>query len=358
MRPQVFRTRISELFGIRHPILCGGLFLLADARYVAAAVNAGCMGFITALSFADDPEAFRDELRKCRALTNGKPFGVSIAFSPRPGVDERLAPFVEIVIEEGVRFVETSGGNPSRFLPVFKEAGCIVIHKVPAVRYALSAQRMGVDALTVVGGEAGGHPGVYMVGNMVQAALAGDAIELPLAIGGGMGTGRHLVTALAMGADAMLVGSRMLAAAEIWAAAAYKERIVAATELDNRVVMKIFRDNHRVLDNEAARAVEELERRGVTDFEAYRALVSGSATRRAYETGDLSKGMIDLGPAAVFAREIKPLEAIVDQLIDEAVQAKARIEAKSVQSRTSSVKSRPLRGRWGIPTGGRKTPPP
>jgi nitronate monooxygenase len=325
VRPQVFRTRITELFGIAHPILCGGLYLLADARYVAAAVNAGCMGFITALSFSDSAEDFRREIRKCRALTGGKPFGVSIAFSARPGVDERLAPYIAVVIEEGVKFVETSGGNPARFLPMLKEAGCIVIHKVPAVRYALSAQKMGVDAVTVVGGEAGGHPGIDMVGNIVQAALAADAVTLPLAVGGGMGTGRHLVTALAMGADAMLTGSRMLTASEIWAHDAYKQRIVAANELDSRVVMQTFRDNHRVLDNDTARAVDALERQGVQDFEAYREHVNGRLTRRAYETGDYSKGLIDVGPAAVFAREIKPVEAIIDDIVDEAVQAVERI---------------------------------
>ena len=140
-----------------------------------------------------------------------------------------------------------------------------------------------------------------------------------------MGTGRHLVTALAMGADAMLVGSRMLVAKEIWAHQAYKDRVVSANELDSRVVMKIFRDNHRVLDNEAARAVEALEARGVADYEPYRALVSGHSTRRAYETGNLAKGMIDLGPAAAFANEVKPVEAIIDQLIDEACMSADRV---------------------------------
>lgn len=232
MRAQTFKTRITELFGIRHPILCGGLYLLADARYVAAAVNAGSMGFITALSFPDEPEAFRREIRKCRELTGGKPFGVSIAFSQRTGIDERLARYVAITVEEKVKFVETSGGNPASHIATLKDAGCIVMHKVPAVRYAISAQKLGVDAICVVGAEAGGHPGTYMIGNMVQAPLAADAINLPLVIGGGMATGRHLVTSLAMGADAMLLGSRMLAAQELWSHQAHKERVIAATEND------------------------------------------------------------------------------------------------------------------------------
>ncbi|HEY8442763.1 MAG TPA: nitronate monooxygenase [Xanthobacteraceae bacterium] len=331
MRPQLFRTRTTQLFGIRHPILCGGLIWLADASYVAAAVNAGGMGFITALSFPGNPERLRAEVRKCRTLTEGKAFGVSLAFSARPNVNDRLLPYIDIIREEKIPFVETSGGNPAPFLPMLKEAGCIIIHKVPAVRYALSAEKMRVHAITVIGGEAGGHPGTYMLGNMVQAPLAADAVKLPLAVGGGMATGRHLVTALAMGADAILLGSRMLSASEIWAHPRYKERILAANEFDNGVAMKIFRRHHRVLDNEAARAVEDLETRGIADFESYRSLVSGRATRGAYETGDLSQGMLDLGPAGVFAREIKPVEAIFDELIDEAISALERLERLNAQ---------------------------
>lgn len=325
MRPQFFKTPITELFGIRHPILCGGLMWLADARYVAAAVNAGSMGFITALSFPDDPEAFRREVKKCRELTQGKPFGVSISFSARANVNERLLPYLKIIADEKVKFIETSGGSPQQYLPMLKDAGCVVIHKVPAVRYALSAEKLGVDAITVVAGEAGGHPGVYMVGNMVQGVLAADAITLPLAIGGGMGTGRHLVTALAMGADAMMVGSRMLVAEEIWAHPDYKKRIAAASEMDHRVVKKIFRDNHRVFDNDTSRAVEALEAEGVTDFERYRPLSAGKLARGAYESGDTSQGLIDYGPAGVFAREIQPVEQIIDGMIDEAHVAMQRV---------------------------------
>jgi nitronate monooxygenase len=325
MRPSVFRTRITELFGIRHPVLCGGLQWLADARYVAAVVNAGAMGFITALSFPDDPEAFRREVRRCRELTGGRPFGVSISMSGRAGVDARLHPFVDVIVDEKVRFVETSGGSPHEFVPRLKDAGCTVIHKVPAVRYARSAQKLDVDALSVIGAEAGGHPGVFMIGNMVQGVLAADAVTKPLAIGGGMGTGRHLVTALAMGADAMLLGSRMVLAEEIWAHRAYKEHLLTLDETRSRVVMEIFRHHHRVLDNESARAVALLEREGVTDFERYRPHVAGSVTRRAYETGDWRTGMIDMGPAGVFAQAIQAAEEIIDQIIDEACVAMRRL---------------------------------
>lgn len=332
MRPQIFRTRITELFGIRHPILCGGLIWLADANYVAAVVNAGAMGFITALSFPDNPEEFRAEIRKCRRLTGGRPFGVCLPFSMRQGVNDRLSPYVRIVLEERVRFVETSGASPAQFVGVLKDGGCTVIHKAPLVRHALSAQKLGVDALTVIGGEAGGHPGPYLVSSMVQSAIAAESLRLPLAVGGGMATGRHLISALALGADAMLMGSRMLAAREIWAHDRYKERVIAAGELDNRVVMKVFRDHHRVLDNETARAVEELERRGVTAFEAYSALVSGRLTRAAYASGDTSRGLMDLGPAAAFVRGVQSVEQIFDEIIDDAVRAVSRIDSAQVRA--------------------------
>ena len=326
MRDQIFRTCVTELFGIRHPILCGGLQWLADARYVAAVVNAGGMGFITCLSFPDEPERFRREIQKCRELTGGRPFGVSISLPRRPNVKEFLEPFVNIVVQERIRFIETSGNNPAWLLPRLKAAGCIVIHKVPAVRYAMTAAREEVDAVTVISGEAGGHTGQYMVGQIVQAPLAADALRKPLVVGGGMGDGRHLVAALSLGADGIILGSRMVVAEEIWAHRAYKEHIVRLSESGSRVVMGSFGKQHRVLDNEAARKVSALESSGVADFEQYRELVAGAIVRNAYVDGDWSQGMIDMGPAAAFADEIKPVEAIFDEIIDEANASMQRMQ--------------------------------
>ena len=326
MRAPLFRTRITDLFGIRHPVLCGGLQWLADANYVAAVVNAGAMGFITAMSFPDDPEAFRRELKKCASLTGGRPFGVSLAISRRLGANERLDPYVDILVDEGVRFVETSGDSPAAFLPRLKSAGCIVIHKVPAVRYAISAERLDVDAITVIAGEAGGHPGRFAVPQIIQGPLAADAVTKPLALGGGMATGRHLVTALAMGADAILIGSRMVVAEEVWAHRAYKEHVVGIDESASRLVMKRFGKHHRVLDNAAARAVEALETEGVDDFARYETHVAGHVARDAYASGEFERGMIDMGPSGVFAKAIEPVESIIDSIVDEAARAKERLD--------------------------------
>lgn len=324
-QPQ-FQTPVTELFGIRHPILAGGLMWLSDANYVAAVVNAGCMGFITAKTFPD-PDAFRDELQKARTLTGGKAFGVNIYLSVHRDDTALVSGHIDILLEEGVRFVETSGLPPADILGRLKDGGCTVIHKVAAVRHALSAAKLPVDAITVVGAECGGHPGLHMVGSIVQALRAAQVIDKPLAVGGGFGHGAQLVAALAMGAGAILVGTRFLVAEEIWAHGDYKERLIEAGETDTRVIMARLRNTYRVLDNEAARAVEALELQGKRDFEDYRALVGGGAQKTAYDTGDWNQGVLSMGQSAVFADQVMPVAAIVDQIMDEAGAALARLDS-------------------------------
>ena len=324
MRPPLVTTRLTQLFGIRHPLFCGGLIWLADARYVAAVVNAGGMGFITALSFPD-PEEFRKQIQLCRELTQGKPFGVNLSVSRRPGVNERIRPHIDVVIQENVRFIETSGSNPVELLPRLKDIGCIVMHKVPYLKYAESAVRSGVDAISVVGGEAGGHPGPLLMGTMVQAGLGAERIDVPWAIGGGIGSGRQLIAALAMGADGVLLGSRMLAAREIWAHEDYKRQIIAGDGTESRIRMTVFRDHHRVLDNETSRSVAGLEAQGITDFEQYRSHVDGRLARHAYETGEIERGMIDYGQSVAYVDKSESVEEIFDQMIDDAARALRRL---------------------------------
>lgn len=326
MREQLFPTRITELFGIRHPILCGGMLHLSDAKYVAAVVNAGGMGFIGAWNFPD-PKDFLDQVRKCRDLTQGKSFGVNISVSRRPGVNEMLKPHVDIVIREGVKFVETSGSSPAHILGPLQGAGVKVIHKVPSVRYALTAQREGVDAITLVGAECGGHPGYMMIGTIVQAALAAGKFSVPWVLAGGIGTGQQILGAIAMGADGVLMGSRMLVAEELWSHPRYKRRVVEGTGEDSCIVMASFNRHHRVLRNEAAEKVLAMEASGIKDIEAYVDIISGSEVRKAYETGDYSIGMLDYGQAVAFAKEIKPVEAIYDELVDQLAEAKRRLLA-------------------------------
>jgi NADH:quinone reductase (non-electrogenic) len=327
MREPLVKTRITELLGIRHPILCGGMGpAISDARYVAAVVNAGGMGFIVAAGWGNDPEGLRDQVRMCRSLTGGKPFGVNLYISRQPGGLERARAHVEVLREEGVACVETAGASPEPLLPALREAGIKVLHKVPAVRYAISASRLGVDAIILVGAECGGHPGIYQIGTMVQAAHAPAVLNVPVVVGGGIGTGSQIAAALAMGAEGVVLGTRMLVAEELWIHKSYKEFVAAADGTESVVVKKALRDHHRVYHNESARAVLELDDRREMDFEQYRPHVIGTLTREAYVTGNPAKGMLDFGHSAVFADCIEPAERIFDRLIDEATSALARLD--------------------------------
>ena len=321
-----FKTRITELFGIEHPILCGGLMWLSDAAYVAASVNAGGMGFITARTFPD-PEIFRAELRKCHQLTGGRPFGVNLYLTPREADNSLLKGHTQILLEEGVRIVETSGLPPKDLLPALKEAGAKVMHKTSTVRHAVSASKLGVDVIALVGAECGGHPGLQMIGTMVQTPLAAERIALPMAIGGGIGHGSQIAAALAMGADAVLIGTRMLAAHEINARDAYKQRMIDADENSTRLIMQSFRNTSRVLNNRDARAVAELEAAGQNDYEHYRPFVAGGQQKTAYETGDWERGVLSMGQSVAFARLRQSVAEIYDQLMQEAAAACVRLSA-------------------------------
>lgn len=324
MRTAAFSTGLTRLLGIKHPILCGGLIHLADGRYVAAVVNAGGMGFITALSSPNE-SAFREQLRICRDLTEGKPFGVCISVSRRPEANERVPGLIDTFLEEGVRIVETSGHSPDIVMPRLKAAGCTVIHKAPSLRFALSAERLGADAVTIVGIDAAGHPGMDGTSAFAVAPLAARRLKIPFAIAGGIGSGRQLLAALAMGADGVLLGTRMLCAAEIWAHPRYKQQLLALGERDTRLLLGLFQNNHRVLANETARKVGAMEAERISDIAQYLPLLKGEITRDAYTSGELADGMIDLGPAVAYVEKIETVEEIFDQLIDEAAQASDRL---------------------------------
>jgi len=327
MRPASFRTRITELLGIRHPILAGGLGpKVSDARYVAAVVNAGGMGFIVGAGFPD-PQEFRGQLAQCHDLTGGKPFGVNLYISRQEGGVDRVKRQIDILAEGGgVTCVETAGASPEPVIPLLKQAGIKVLHKVPAVRYALSAARLDIDGVIVVGNDCGGHPGIYGISSMVQAAHAAQVIDLPLVIGGGIGTGRQLAAVLAMGADAVLMGTRLLVTEELWIHRAAKDLVLRGDGTESVVVKKAIRDHHRVYRNASAEAALALDDAKVTDFEQFRPHVMGALAHQAYVSGDTTTGMLDYGPAAVFADAVESVEKIFDRFIDDARAASTRLE--------------------------------
>ncbi len=326
-----FKTRITELYGTRLPIVASGLMWLADADYVAAAVNAGLMGFMTAASLPE-PEKLRAEIRRCRDLTQGRPFGINIGVRQDKGGQHgpehaRVSNILDIVIDEKIKFVETYGYNPEAFIPRLHAAGIKVLHKVPAVRFAKKAQSVGVDAVIVVGAEAGGHPGTDPVGTVVQAALAARDLTIPFIIAGGIGTGAQLVAALAMGADGVAIGTRFLVAEEIWAHRDYKERLVAANETHTTLLLQTLRKTQRALDNAQVKRVLDLEREHGGNIDMLLPLITGSLGRKAYETGDYENAILSCGQAVAFANSIEPLATIVARLEAEAQTALQRLDA-------------------------------
>ncbi|MGF7000504.1 NAD(P)H-dependent flavin oxidoreductase [Paraburkholderia sp. GAS32] len=320
-----FATSVTDLFGTRLPIVAGGLQWLADANYVAAAARAGIIGFITAASLPDGA-SLRAEIDRCRDLAEGKPFGVNISMLPKPAPDEKVDEYLDEVIRGRVPFVETSGRSPEAYLPRLRDAGIKVLHKAPSLRHAKKAESLGVDAVSLVGAECGGHPGVDMVGTMIQGALAGNAFKIPVLLGGGIGTGKQVIAALALGVDGVTIGTRFLVADEIWAHGNYKDLLVTLREADTALMMQSVRNTVRALRNDTTNTVNELERIHAGDFSVLKPHVAGVLGKQAYISGDASIGALSLGQAVTFADRREPLATIVARI--EAEMASA-IEALS-----------------------------
>ncbi|MEC8713830.1 MAG: nitronate monooxygenase, partial [Pseudomonadota bacterium] len=251
------KTRITEMFGIEHPIIQGGMHYVGFAEMAAAVSNAGGLGIITGLT-QGTPEKLANEIARCKDMTD-KPFGVNLTFLPTVNSPDYPG-LVRAIIEGGVKAVETAGNNPAQVLPYFKDAGVKVIHKCTSVRHSLKAQSIGCDAVSVDGFECGGHPGEDDIPNMILLPRAADELDIPFVASGGMADARSLVASLAMGAEGMNMGTRFIATKEAPVHENVKKAIVAASELDTRLVMRPLRNTERVLTNEAVERLLEKER--------------------------------------------------------------------------------------------------
>src|ERR1700761_5914156 len=240
------KTRITELFGIEPPIVQGGMHFVGFAEMAAAVSEAGGLGIITGLT-QGTPERLSAEIARCREMTK-KPFGVNLTFLPSVTPPDYPG-FVKSIIDGGVKIVETAGNNPQKWLPALKEAGVRVIHKCTSVRHSLKAEAIGCDAVSVDGFECGGHPGEDDVPNMILLPRAADELKIPFVASGGMADGRSLVAALALGAAGMNMGTRFIATKEAPVHDNVKAAIVAASELDTRLIMRALRNTERVLKN-------------------------------------------------------------------------------------------------------------
>src|SRR5215471_5515905 len=251
------RTRITDLFGIDHPIIQGGMHYVGFAELAAAVSNAGGLGIITGLT-QRTPDALANEIRRCRAMTD-KPFGVNLTFLPAVTAPDYPG-YVRAIIDGGVKIVETAGNNPQKYLPDLKAAGINVIHKCTSVKHSLKAQSIGCDAVSVDGFECGGHPGEDDIPNFILLPRAAEELSIPFVASGGMADGRSLVAALSLGADGINMGTRFIATKEAPVHDNVKQALVAATELDTRLIMRPLRNTERVLKNAAVDRLLEKEK--------------------------------------------------------------------------------------------------
>jgi NADH:quinone reductase (non-electrogenic) len=312
------KTRITELFGIQHPIIQGGMHYVGFAELAAAVSNAGGLGIITGLT-QKTPEDLDAEIKKCKALTD-KPFGVNLTFLPVLTAPDYPG-YVRVIIENGVTAVETAGNNPQMVLPYLKEAGIKVIHKCTSVRHALKAQAIGCDAVSVDGFECGGHPGEDDVPNMILLPRAADELDIPFVASGGQADGRSLVASLAMGADGINMGTRFIATQEAPVHENVKQAIVAASELDTRLVMRPLRNTERVMTNEAVEKLLVIEREKGSNLEFTDIIeqVAGVYPRIMME-GDMDAGAWSCGMVAGLIHDIPTCQELIDRIMREAEQ--------------------------------------
>jgi len=310
------KTKITEMFGIEHPIIQGGMHFVGFAELAAAVSNAGGLGMITGLT-QRSPELLAKEIARCREMTD-KPFGVNLTFLPSLNTPDYPG-YVSALIDGGVRIVETAGRNPEAYMPTLKAAGVRVIHKCTSVRHALKAQAIGCDAVSVDGFECGGHPGEDDIPNMILLPRAADELSIPFVASGGMADARSLVAALAMGAEGINMGTRFIATQEAPVHAKVKQAIVAATELDTRLVMRPLRNTERVLTNAAVERllVKEKELGSALTFEDIREEVAGVYPRIMLE-GDMDAGAWSCGMVAGLIHDIPTCAELISRIMREA----------------------------------------
>jgi NADH:quinone reductase (non-electrogenic) len=310
------QTKITELFGIEHPIIQGGMHYVGFAELAAAVSNAGGLGIITGLT-QRTPEALAAEISRCRGMTN-KPFGVNLTFLPTVNAPDYPG-YIRAIIEGGVKVVETAGNNPQKWIAALHEADIKVIHKCTSVRHALKAEAIGCDAVSVDGFECGGHPGEDDIPNFILLPRAAETLSIPFVASGGMADGRSLVAALALGAEGINMGTRFIATEEAPVHANVKQAIVAASELDTRLVMRPLRNTERVLRNAAVdRLLEKEKTLGASlKFEDIIDEVAGVYPRIMQE-GAMEAGAWSCGMVAGLIHDVPTVKVLIDRIMREA----------------------------------------
>lgn len=309
------RTRVTELLGIEVPIIQGGMQWVGRAELAAAVSNAGGLGMLTALT-QPAPDDLRREIARCRTMTD-KPFGVNLTILPAVTPPPYEA-YIDAIIESGVRIIETAGNNPKTFIERFKQAGVVTIHKCTSVRHALSAERHGVDIVSIDGFECAGHPGEDDIPGLVLIPIAAKALRIPIIASGGIGDGRGMAAALALGAEGVNMGTRFVCTQEAPVHPVNKQALVARSERDTNLIFRTLHNTARVLKNRVSDEVVATERRpGGCEFADVRALVIGARGRSAWESGDIDGGVLTAGMVLGLIDDVPSCAELIERMAHE-----------------------------------------
>jgi len=311
----MIKTRFTEMFGCEVPITCGGMTRVGKAELIAAVANTGALGFLTALT-PGSPELLVKEIKKTRDMTN-KPFGINLTILPTINpvpYDE----YRQVIIESGVKVVETAGNNPQPHLPAFKAAGVKVIHKCVTARHAVKAESIGVDCVSIDGFECAGHPGEDDIGGLVLFPVTTARLKIPVIASGGIADARGLVAALALGCDGANMGTRFMATKEAPIHQLVKEALVANDERATDMIFRTMHNSSRVARNKISQEVVAIEQRGGAKFEDVRDLVAGTRGGRVYDTGDTDLGIWSAGQTQGLIHDIPTCKELVERIVGQA----------------------------------------
>ena len=318
----MFKTKITELLGIKFPIICGTMMHLSRAEFVAAVSEAGALGILASVNYRDR-ESFRQAIRDIRNQTS-RPFAVNLNMFPaRERLDNAI--YIDVILDEGVEIVETSGHKaPEEYIERLKKGGVKLIHKCVGVRYAQKAESLGVDAITVVGYENGGATGRLDITTLCLVPRVVDSVKIPVIAGGGVTDGRGVMALLALGAEGVIMGTRFLVADECPLHPKIKKALLSTTELDTMLVLRSVGNTHRVWKNKTSAMTAEMEARGA-DLEELFTIISGDQTEKMYFQGDPDAGLLPCGQGIGLVNDCKPVHVIILEILEEARAARERL---------------------------------
>ena len=313
------KTKVTEMLGIQYPIIQGGMQWVGYAELASAVSNAGGLGILTALT-QPTPEDLRKEIARCRTMTD-KPFGVNMTILPSI-TPPPYAEYIKVIVESGIRIVETAGNNPRDVAPKFKEHGIMVVHKCTSVRHALSAERSGVDITSIDGFECAGHPGEDDVTNLILIPAAVRACKIPVLASGGIADGYQMAACMALGAQGVNMGTRFMCTREAPIHDKVKQALVKAGERDTNLIFRTMRNTSRVLKNVVSDEVVAMEKKGAA-FQEVRHLVAGARGRNAMQTGEVDTGIVSAGMVVGLIHDIPSCKELIERMVRECREALA-----------------------------------